>query len=72
MRDRSHENGLVLGLVVNCLVRSSVSYCPLSHLETLSLDEQIVNIEQLSNAEIDAIVMHHHECLETNSKMIGI
>ncbi len=69
MRDRAHENGLVLGLVAKCLVRRTVVDCPLYHLEGLSLDAQILNIEQLSDAEIDEIVIHHEQCLQTNARI---
>ncbi len=67
MKDRAHVNGLVLGLVANCLVRRTVSDCPLYHLEGLSLESQITNIEQLSDAEMSEIVCHHQECMEAHS-----
>ena len=70
MRDRAYANGLILGLVTKCLVRTSVADCPLHHLEGLSIDAQIVNIEQLSDAEVVEIVNHHQQCLEVHCKMI--
>ncbi len=69
MRDREHENGLILGLVAKCLVRPVVVDCPLHHLEGLSLDAQILNIEQLSDAEVDEIVIHHKQCIKTYTRM---
>jgi hypothetical protein len=69
MRNRSLENGLILGLVANCLVRPGVVDCPLQHLEDLSLDAQILKIEQLSDAEVDEIVMHHQQCMAAHADL---
>ncbi len=63
MRDRSLENGLILGLVTNCLVRPSVADCPLHHLQGLDLDEQIVQIEQLADAEMEELLRLHQQCI---------
>ena len=70
MRNREQENGLILGLVANCLIRPDVTDCPLQHLEYLSLDIQIVKIEQLSDAEIAEIVLHHQQCMERHSPIL--
>ncbi len=67
MRERSHANGLIIGLVSSCLVRPSITNCPLSYLQTMDLDEQIAQIEQLSDAEIGAIMTHHHKCMSMMS-----
>jgi hypothetical protein len=69
MRDRAHENGLILGLVTKCLVRPAVMDCPLFYLEGLSLDVQINKIEGLSDAEIDEIVHHHEHCMEMHIRI---
>lgn len=69
MRNRSLENGLILGLVANCLVRPDVTDCPLQHLEDLSLDAQIVKIENLSDSEVDEIVTHHQQCMALHATL---
>lgn len=66
MRDRSLENGLILGFVTNCLVRPSVPDCPLHHLQGMALDEQIVQIEQLADAEMDELLRLHQQCIAVN------
>lgn len=72
MRNRAHENGLILGLVARCLTRPTVIDCPLYYLQGLSLDEQILSIEQLSDAEIDEIVLHHERCLEVHDAELSM
>ena len=69
MEDRMKYNGLILGLVANCLVRQSVRDCPLYALEILETTEQIERIEALSDHEIREIICHHQECISRNKKI---
>ncbi len=59
---RSRENGLILGLIANCVIRRHIDDCPLRKLVHLPLDEQIASIEMLSRQEIAAIIEHHRHC----------
>ena len=70
MQEREHKNGLILGLLAQCLVRSSGQYCPLSHLAGLHLDEQIARVEKLSDFEVAEIMAHHQDCEENYSRMV--
>lgn len=69
MLEREHENGLILGLLAQCRVRATVDDCPLAYLEGLSLDAQIMAIEQLSDGEVAEIVSHHLHCMEQHTHM---
>ena len=67
---RNRKNGLILGLLRNCMIRKYVGNCPLQNLVALSLDEQIEMVEALSTDDRERIFAHHQGCSSRHLRVL--
>jgi len=50
------------GLLVECPFKAPLKDCPLKEVRKLPIKQRIAKVDEMSDADLDAVLAHHWEC----------
>lgn len=66
--ERRYKEAWVKGLLIDCPFGKPLDSCPAREFRRLPLKERMARVDAMTEAQLDAIIEHHQQCLHEREK----